>query len=113
MTLDRARELRRQQTEPEKLVWAALRRNQLEEFRFKRQVPIGPYYADFACLTARLVVEIDGEGHDQTYKHDQKRTEFLEKEGFEVIRFSNEDVRTNLEGVVETTRIALLERTGK
>ena len=113
MTLERARELRRQQTPTEKVVWAALRRNRLEEFRFKRQVPLGPYFADFACLSARLIVEIDGGGHDQTYRYDRTRTDFLTREGYEVIRFSNEDVGTNLDGVVETIRQALLERTGR
>lgn len=110
MTLERARKLRKNQTETEKLIWSALRRNRLEGLKFKRQAPVGPYILDFVCLTAKLVLEIDGQGHDQTVAYDTRRTSILKREGFLVMRFSNEDVRENLEGVIETIRIALLER---
>lgn len=107
INVEKARELRRNQTPTEALVWSALRRGQLDGFHFRRQYPKGPYIFDFACLTARLVVEIDGPGHDQTVAYDAERTHYIERQGFRVIRFSNEDVRKNLEGVVETIRQAL------
>ncbi len=108
----KARELRRNQTGPERLLWSALRRSQIDGFHFRRQHPIGPYILDFACLPAKLVVEIDGPSHDQTVESDERRTAFLEAQGFTVTRFSNEDVRINLEGVVETVRAMLRERAG-
>jgi len=80
MTLERARKLRKNQTETEKLIWSALRRNQLEGLKFKRQTPVGPYILDFVCLTAKLVVGIDGQGHDQTVAYDTRRTSFLKRE---------------------------------
>lgn len=112
MTVERARNLRRNQTVPEGLLWSALRRGQIDGFRFRRQHPIGPYILDFACLQAKLAVEIDGPSHDQTVESDERRTAFLETKDFTVMRFSNEDVRTNLEGVVETVRAILRERAG-
>ena len=76
---------------------------------FRRQVPIGPYVADFACMAARLIVEVDGSQHgsDQGHARDQERTRWLEKEGYRVLRLWNNDITQNIEGVLETIYVAL------
>ena len=98
-TISRARELRKKATEAEKRMWRALR----EKFpgaKFRRQVPIGPYYADFFSFPAKLVIEVDGGQHGETQDYDARRTAFLEAQGLRVIRFWNNDVLSNIEGVV-------------
>ena len=107
----KARILRKNQTKPEEFLWSALRRSRLDVFQFRRQHPVGRYIVDFICRKASVVVEIDGPSHDQTVKSDAIRTAFLEKEGYRVIRFSNNYVLTNLEGVVETIRLSLVQET--
>ena len=101
----RARGLRRASTEAEKLLWQKLRARQLGGAKFRRQTPIGPYIVDFASFEHRLVVEIDGGQHNtpQGRQHDLKRTAWLEAQGFRVLRFWNNQVLTNLEGVLERT----------
>ena len=84
-----ARELRGDMTPHEHAAWDELRKRRLG-VRFRRQVPIGPYIADFACLAKKLVVEIDGSVHD--FQDDTRRTAFLEGRGFTVLRFSNDEV---------------------
>src|SRR5262249_35580093 len=76
---------------------------------FRRQVPIGPYVVDFACMAARLIVEVDGSQHgsDQGHARDEERTRWLEKEGYRVVRFWNNDITQNVEGVLETIYVAL------
>jgi very-short-patch-repair endonuclease len=90
----RAQELRRNTTDAEKRLWRQLRRLDLDGSHFRRQVPIGPYIADFACMAARLLIEIDGSQHaeDRNKAHDDARTCWLEKEGYRVLRFWNSDV---------------------
>lgn len=95
---DRARELRSDMTPAERLVWGMLRNRQLEGFRFRRQHPIGPHIVDFACLQVRLLIEIDG-GHHLDADKDRQRSDWLMREGFHLLRFWNNDVVTNLEGV--------------
>src|SRR5271156_5364315 len=81
-----------------------LRSIETEGTHFRRQVPIGPYVADFACMAARLVIELDGSQHntDANRLRDQIRTRWLESEGFRVIRFWNNDLTQNMDGVLET-----------
>jgi very-short-patch-repair endonuclease len=103
MTFDRidtARNLRRNQTEAEKRLWARLRNRQLCRAKFRRQHAIGYFYADFVCIEARLIVELDGGQHGLQSDRDRMRTDFLEREGFRVIRFWNNDVMSNMEGVL-------------
>ena len=107
----KARILRKNQTKPEEFLWSTLRRSQLDGFQFRRQHIVGRYIGDFICRKASVVVEIDGPSHDQTVKSDAIRTAFLEKEGYRVIRFSNNGVLTNLDGVVETIRLSLVQET--
>jgi very-short-patch-repair endonuclease len=107
----RARDLREGQTRAEALVWRALRGRALAGFKFVRQEVIGPYFADFACRAERLVVEIDGATHatDEELQRDTHRTEGLRSHGYEVLRFTNDDVYRNVDGVLATI-LARLER---
>lgn len=107
----RARELRRDATEAEKALWRALRESDLP-FRFRRQHPIGPYIADFACPPRKLVIEIDGGQHADNAEGDARRTEALKRYGYcHVLRFWNHDVLGNVEGVMAIIRTALEEPT--
>ena len=100
----RARVLRQGQTQAEAALWRALRGRGLGGFKFVRQEPIGPYFADFVCRDEKLVIEIDGATHstDEELRNDARRTEFLQARGYRVVRFQNEDVYRNLDGVLET-----------
>ncbi|MEO8365369.1 MAG: DUF559 domain-containing protein [Pseudoxanthomonas sp.] len=95
---DRARELRRGMTLAERRLWNILRLRRLDGFRFRRQCPIGPYIADFACVEARLVAEVDG-GQHMDCTTDGSRDAFLRRKGFHVLRFWNNELMANLEGV--------------
>ncbi len=103
----RARELRREQTKAEQKLWRLLRDRQLEGAKFRRQMPIGPYITDFACPIARLVIELDGGQHADQQAHDEARTRILVTQGYRVLRFWNNEVMENLEGVAEAIRAAL------
>ena len=100
---DRARQLRREPTEAENRLWSILRARQLEGAHFRRQHPIPPYVADFACVTARLVVEVDGGQHGTA---DAARDAYMTRHGWRVLRFWNNEVLENLDGVAQ--RIAEL-----
>ena len=95
----RARMLRRRMTEAERKLWQMLRARQTQGHRFRRQVPIGRFIADFVCHEAGLIVEIDGGQHDPCSEQEAARTEFLEGEGYRVLRFWNNEVLDNPEGV--------------
>ncbi len=101
-----ARPLRRAMTDAERKLWHALRNRQLASHKFRRQTTIGPYVADFACIAALLVVELDGGQHAQSAT-DAARTAYLEAHGWRVLRFWNHDVLANLAGVLETITVAL------
>ena len=98
-SIARARALRKRQTEAESLLWYVLRGRRLCGLKFRRQFPIEPFIADFACVKERLIVEIDGGYHDYTFAHDKSRQQRLEKAGWHVLRFSNEDVLADVEAV--------------
>ncbi len=106
--IQRARRLRTEMTDAEVRLWIQLRRRQIDGYRFRRQVPMGPYVVDFACLRARLVIEVDGGQHAQPFELDDRRTVWLESRGFRVLRFWNTDVLQRTEGVMESIRPALL-----
>ena len=97
-----ARELRRSATEAERALWRRLRAEKLEGIRLRRQVPVGPYIADFACLKSRLIIELDGSQHFHQASYDQVRSTFLETQRFRVLRFWNNDVTERCDAVVET-----------
>ncbi len=106
-----ARTLRRNATRAERRLWQGLRREQVAGFRFRRQVILGGFIADFASLDARMVVEVDGATHstDEEIARDAARSAALAAQGFAILRFTNEDVYGNLDGVLETIRVRLME----
>jgi very-short-patch-repair endonuclease len=110
---DDSRRLRREQTPAESLLWQNLRAKRLNGAKFRRQHAIGDYIVDFCCLRHRLVVEVDGGQHagDQEEEKDAARTARLEAQGFRVIRFWNDDVMKNLDGVL-TSIVDALEESG-
>ena len=95
----RARTLRQNMTEAERQVWQILRSHQMKGYKFRRQVPIGRYIADFVCHEARLIVEIDGGQHDRPSPREVERSGFLQNEGYRILRFWNNEVLANLDGV--------------
>jgi very-short-patch-repair endonuclease len=104
----RARSLRSNATEAERRLWSGLRRKSVEGFRFRRQVPLGRFIVDFACFEARLIIEVDGA--DAEIARDRERDKALQDAGFAILRVNNEDVFNNLDGVLETIRLNLLQR---
>jgi very-short-patch-repair endonuclease len=82
-------------------MWSRLRDRRLCGARFRRQHPIGPYIADFCCTEAKLVIELDGGQHALMTLSDEERTEFLEGQGYRVIRFWDNDVSSNIQGVLQ------------
>ncbi|MGA8573453.1 MAG: endonuclease domain-containing protein [Desulfobaccales bacterium] len=95
-----SRNLRKRQTDAEILLWRHLRGQQLEGLRFRRQHPMGRYIVDFVCLEKRLILEVDGGQHDIEREKDEERSNWLIAEGYNILRFWNNDVLTNLEGVL-------------
>ena len=100
MQTKRAKSLRVAQTKAEGLLWSVLRGKQLCDMKFRRQHPIGPFFADFACVSRRLVVELDGSYHDLIQDKDLQRQQYLVVHGWNVIRFSNEEVLRDVEAVL-------------
>ncbi len=99
--------LRRGQTFAEEKLWAIVRGRRLDGFKFRRQVPVDRYFADFACWDAKLVVELDGPTHEDRELHDLVRTEVLERHGYRVLRFDNDVVLTDPGAVAEAIGAAL------
>jgi len=98
----RARELRREMTDAERLLWLLLRGRRLTGCKFRRQHPIGPYIVDFVCLRHRLVVEVDGGQHADARMHaDECRTKWLQEQGWRVIRVWNDDILYRQNGVLD------------
>ena len=93
-------------TEAERTLWTLLRRKQIEQHRFRRQVPVGRYIVDFACLDARLIIEVDGGQHSESAT-DAERDAWLRSQNFRVLRFWNNDVLKNREGVFHAIQEAL------
>jgi very-short-patch-repair endonuclease len=104
-----ARRLRDNETSAESQLWRALNRVPLLKTHFRRQAPIGPYIADFACLSARLLIELDGPSHSFAEKQqkDRRRDAWLQKEGYRVLRFWNQDVFDHVDSVLDTIYAAL------
>ncbi len=108
--LTKARQLRRNQTDAEKRLWQLLRNRQLSGYKFRRQHPIGPYIADFVCLENGVIVELDGGQHMDQQAYDERRSAYLRQHGFCVVRFWNNDVLKNLEGVIHSLTLTLSQR---
>ncbi len=105
--LARARELRASMSPPERALWRILRAHRLRGIKFTRQIEAGPYYIDFAARLERLAIELDGESHVGRAEEDGRRTAYLERQGWRVIRFTNGDVMTNAGGVATAILLAL------
>ena len=97
----KARDLRVASTDVERLLWTYLRGRRLRNFKFRRQQPIAGYIVDFVCVETRLVIELDGGQHSEHSAYDDHRSAILEKSGFRVLRFWNDEVLKNIEGVLE------------
>jgi len=98
-----AQKLRNNSTDTEKYLWKYLRGRQLEGFKFRRQHPIGKYIVDFINLERKIIIEVDG-GQHLGNKKDKLRDKWLEEQGYEVLRFWDNEVLTNIEGVLESIR---------
>ena len=105
-TMRRAGNLRKNMTPAEKKLWAYLRRSQLG-FRFRRQHAIGNFIIDFCCIKKKLIVELDGSQHLDMQEYDEDRTEHLQSRGYRVIRFWNNDVMNDIDGVILAISYAL------
>jgi very-short-patch-repair endonuclease len=97
-------------TEEERLIWSCLRRRRCDGCRFRRQVPIGPYFADFASFERKIVIELDGSQHAAQTEYDDRRTRFFEQRGYRVLRFWNYQVKQDLDAVVEGIEMAAVRR---
>ena len=102
-----ARQLRKNLTDAEKRLWQILRLRQVKGLKFRRQFQVGRYIVDFACPSRQLIVEVDGGQHAEQVEYDDERTKWLESQGFRVLRFWNNEIQMNLEGVKETIYNAL------
>ena len=100
---DLARNLRKNQTPQEKKLWNLLRNHRFYGYEFRRQYPIGDYIVDFICRKKKIIIELDGSQHNESENidKDKQRTEFLENKGYKVLRFWNNEVDNNIEGVFE------------
>lgn len=100
--LERAKNLRKNQTPQEILLWSRLRAKRFNGLKFKRQFPVGHYIVDFVCYEKKLIIELDGYQHKEVNRkyYDNERTKFLESEGFRVLRFWNNEINSNLFGVL-------------
>jgi len=108
---NKARTLRKNQTDVEQQLWLHLRNRRLLNYKFRRQFPIEPYIVDFVCLDLKLVIELDGGQHADQIAYDEQRSGWLEKRGFKIIRFWNNDITENIDGVLEAIRLIILEIT--
>ena len=108
----RARALRKNDTEAERKLWEELRGSRLNGFKFVRQLPIGPYFADFACRSAKLIVEVDGATHGDAHEvaYDEMRTQLLAEQGWVVYRVWNDDVFKERNAVCDGILLALNTR---
>jgi len=110
MDTKRARELRTDSTDSERRLWQKLKRRQIAGVKFRRQQPIGPYIVDFVCLERCLVIEVDGGQHSERLDEDTKRSQWLEAQGFRVLRFWNNDVLANTDVVAQAVFDAVEKR---
>jgi very-short-patch-repair endonuclease len=108
----RTRQLRSNQTDAERILWYQLRARRLNGLRFRRQFPIGNFIADFCCKEYQLVIELDGGQHAEPriIKNDDRRTQLIENRGYKVLRFWNNEVLTNMDGVLESILDTVAQR---
>jgi very-short-patch-repair endonuclease len=111
-TRTRAIELRKELTPAERKLWSKIRNDQLG-VNFRRQHAIGTFIPDFVCIEKKLVIELDGSQHLEQEEYDKERTKYLESQGYKVIRFWNNDVIKNIDGVILTIMNAMGNENGK
>jgi len=99
-SIEFARRLRKSSPDAEHRFWFHVRDRRLGGYKFRRQLPIGPYVVDFVCISARLIVELDGGQHAEQRRYDEGRDRYLREQGFIVLRFWNNDVLENMDGVL-------------
>ena len=105
--LDNAKTLRHNLTDAEKKLWYHLRAHRFMGRKFKRQKPIGRYVVDFVCLEKKLIIELDGGQHAENLEYDQARDAWLHSQGYTVLRFWNNEMMDEMEGVLERIRLAI------
>lgn len=110
-TVQRARQLRREASEPERRLLRALR-EAYPHLKWRHQAPLGPFFADMLCFSEKLVIEVDGDTHAVAEGYDASREDFMAREGYRTVRVSNADVMQNLEGVVTQISFSLREKEG-
>ena len=103
-----ARKLRSRLTDAEKKLWQHIRYRQLKGFKFRRQAPIGRYIVDFVCFEKQVIIELDGGQHAAQQDYDHSRSEWLQSQGFKVLRFWNNDVMNNIDGIKEVIALYLV-----
>jgi very-short-patch-repair endonuclease len=108
-TLQRAKALRKHQSDAEQKLWFHLRGKRFNDVKFKRQKPIGLYIVDFVAVSEKIVIELDGGQHQEQMAYDQERTRYLESCGYRVLRFWNNECLTQIEAVLEHIRNALAQ----
>ena len=108
----KSRSLRRDATGPERRLWWHLKRLQIGSSHFRRQAAIGPYFVDFACHQKRIAIEVDGETHTSTsaQQRDDLRSAYLASSGYRVLRFWNDEIMSNIDGVLEVIHQAMTEQ---
>ena len=99
MSTDKAKELRQNSTDAERKLWQHPRRYQMDGHKFRRQEPIGPFIVDFVCFEKKLIIEVDGGQHAEQVEYDNTTTEWLESQGFQLLRFWNNQVLEDIEAV--------------
>ncbi len=104
-----AKELRKNMPKAEHRLWYFLRNKQLDGYRFRRQHPVGKYITDFACVRAKLIIEVDGATHGEVpeIQYDAARTEFLKSQGWRIARYGNEEIYKNIEDVLDDIYVHL------
>jgi very-short-patch-repair endonuclease len=110
LALQRATALRSNLTEAERHLWQHLRHKQIVDAKFRRQFPVGPYIADFACIAAKVIIELDGGQHQDQHTRDAARDAYLKQQGYLVLRFWNNEAFTNTQGVLEVILKTLQSR---
>ena len=110
LLIEKAKEMRKQPTHAEKVLWMELKSKSLEDYKFRQQHLIDDFIVDFVCLSKRLVIEVDGGIHDLQKEYDAQRTEILNKKGFKVIRFSNDEVIGSISVVLEKIKEELIHK---
>ena len=98
-------------TNAEQLLWNEIRAHRFGGLKFRRQVPLGPYIADFLCVEKKLIIELDGKSHEGKKSYDERRTKYLEECDLRVLRFTNDDVEGDMEGVLQRIAEVVSEET--